>query len=89
MCLGRGGRACGALLTVVWWLILKKPTSTMDDRFSTEFGLKLGGGGSGGNQRRHMSLSRRVRQGEATSCGAHDHQIEIPGVGPFCPRLSG
>jgi hypothetical protein len=23
MCLGRGGHACGALLTAVWWLILE------------------------------------------------------------------
>jgi hypothetical protein len=40
ICPGRGGHACGALLAVVWWLILGKPPNTTDDGFSTEFGLK-------------------------------------------------
>jgi hypothetical protein len=39
-CSGRGGRTCGALLKMVWWLILEKPPSATDRGFSTEFGLK-------------------------------------------------
>jgi hypothetical protein len=50
---------------------------------------KLGGGGSSGNQRWHVASSRRVHQGEATSCGACGHQIKILRVGPFHLRLSG
>jgi hypothetical protein len=46
-------------------------------------GALLGGGGSGGNWRRHVASSRRVLRGEATSCGAHSGQINIQGVGPF------
>jgi hypothetical protein len=30
----------GAILTVVWWLILEKLPYAMDGGFSTEFGLK-------------------------------------------------
>jgi hypothetical protein len=32
-CPGCGGGACGALLAAVWWSILEKPPSAMDDRF--------------------------------------------------------
>jgi hypothetical protein len=40
MCTRRGGRACGVLLMVVWWLILEKPPSATDDRFSIEIEFK-------------------------------------------------
>jgi hypothetical protein len=36
-----------------------------------------------------MMSSRRVRRGEATSCGERGYPIKITGVGPFRSRLSG
>jgi hypothetical protein len=33
-----------------------------------------------------MASSRRVHRGEANFCGARGRQINIRGVGPFCPR---
>jgi hypothetical protein len=32
-CPGRGGRACGAILTMVWWLSLEKTPCAMDGGF--------------------------------------------------------
>jgi hypothetical protein len=75
------------LLAVVWWLILEKPPSATEGGFSIEFSLKLGGGGSVGNQRRHVASSRRVHRGEATLCGACGRQIKFPRVDPFHPPL--
>jgi hypothetical protein len=83
-CLGRGGRAHGALLAVVWWLILEKLPSATDDGFRPSLASKLSGN-SGGNQRRHVASSRRVCQDEATSCIVHGRQIKIPGFCPFRP----
>lgn len=34
------GHARGAILMVVWWLILEKPPYAIHEGFSTEFGLK-------------------------------------------------
>jgi hypothetical protein len=69
---GRGGRARGAILTTVWWLNLKT-TLCYGCQVFAEFGPQnsmaaLPEGTSGDTWRQ-----RRVRQGEATSCGAHGH----------------
>jgi hypothetical protein len=69
-CPGHGGHAWGAILTVVWWLILKNPPSTMDIRFLTEFGLKTKWWRFRWEWMRHVASSRRVCRGEATLCGA-------------------
>jgi hypothetical protein len=37
----------------------------------------------------HVVSSRKVRRGEATSCGVCDHQMHVLRVGPFWPQLSG
>jgi hypothetical protein len=89
MCTRRGGHACGALLVVVWWLILEKHLALRTTGFRPRLDSNLGVGGFSGNQRRHVVSSQRVRQGEATSRGARGCQIKITGVGPFCPQLSG
>jgi hypothetical protein len=57
--------------------------------FRPSLASKLGGDGSGGNPRWHVVSLRRVRQGEATLCGAGGLQIKILGVRPFHPRLTG
>jgi hypothetical protein len=41
----------------------------------TVWASKLDGGGSEGNQWRHVASQRRVRQGEVTSCGARGRRI--------------
>jgi hypothetical protein len=56
---------------------------------SPSLGLKTWRCDFGGNRRRHMASSRRVRRGEVTTCGACGRQMHILGVGPFFPRLSG
>jgi hypothetical protein len=67
-CPGRGGRTCGALLG---WSLKNHPTLRTSSCRSS-LASELGGGDSGGNRRRHVVSSRRVRQGEATLCGARD-----------------
>jgi hypothetical protein len=90
-CTGHGGRGRGVKLMGFWWSSLEKPPSSTDDEFSiwSSLASKLVGGSFGGNRRRHVASSWRVHRGEATSCGARGCQINIPGVGPFCPWWSG
>jgi hypothetical protein len=51
----RGGCARGAILMVVWWLILGKPPHAAATDFAKFGPQKLSGGGSRGNQWRHVA----------------------------------
>jgi hypothetical protein len=83
------GDTHGAIITVVWWLILGNPPCAADGGFCRVWASKLGGDGSKGNWWHHVASQRRVLQSEATSCGACGRQIENLVVGLFRPCRSG
>jgi hypothetical protein len=84
-CPGRGGRACGALLTTV---LVDAPQNHPAAGFA-KFGPQNSTMWFRWDRSWDVAALRKVRWGEATLCGVCGHHIKILGVGPFCPGLSG
>jgi hypothetical protein len=63
----------------------KSPSATDGGFFDRIWSQNSAVAVSGRNWWRHVVSHRRVRRGEATSCGARGYRIKNPGVGPFCP----
>jgi hypothetical protein len=82
-CPGRGGCTRGAILVVVWWLILEKPPNATDDGFSTEFDLKTRRWWFWWESRAVRGAIMKGVSWQSNLCGACGRHIKILGVGPF------